>query len=107
MFIQDERPGIQEWMDVIPIWNEMQNESMTNMFEQDYKMVIESVRKRNLTVDSLILTGTFPYNGLYLGYIFQCPIVLFSNIGFGIHMTHLVGYFTQIYELPKFTTICN
>ena len=64
---------------------------MVHMFDQDYKVVIESIEKRNLQVDSLILTGTFPYNGIYLGHVYKCPIILFSNIGFGMHMTNLVG----------------
>lgn len=61
------------------------------MFEKDYKMVINSVKRRNITVDSLILTTSFPFNGYYLAYVFKCPVILFSNIGLGIHMTRWVG----------------
>ena len=90
-FIADERPGIMDWIDIIPKMHAMMNGSMANMFEKHYKLVIESVENRKLKVDSMILTGTFPYNGLYLGHVFRCPIILFSNIGFGMHMTSLVG----------------
>ena len=69
-----------DWIDFIPGMQAKMNTSIAHMFEDHYKQVIESVQHRRLKVDSLILTGTFPYNGIYLGHIFQCPIILFSNI---------------------------
>ena len=80
-----------DWIGFIPGMQAKMNASIAHMFENHYKQVIESVQRRDMKVDSLILTGTFPYNGIYLGHIFQCPIILFSNIGFGMHMTSLVG----------------
>ena len=31
------------------------------------------------------------HDGLYLGHVFHCPIILFSPIGFASHWTRLVG----------------
>ena len=83
--------GILDWIPLIEEMSAHMNTSMFNMFEHEYKLVTKSVNERNLRVDSLILTGSFPYTGLYLGYIYKCPIILFSNIGVGMHMTSLVG----------------
>ena len=83
--------GILDWIPLIEEMSAHMNTSMSKMFEHEYKLVTKSVNERNLRVDSLILTGSFPYTGLYLGYIYKCPIILFSNIGVGMHMTSLVG----------------
>ena len=91
LYIQDNGASFQEFMALIPKMQEDMNASMAHMFDNDYRLITESIKKRGVKVDSLILTATFAFNGIYLGYIYRCPVVLFSPIGFAIHWTHFLG----------------
>ena len=50
-----------DWIGFIPAMQAKMNASIAHMFETHYKQVIESVQSRGMKVDSLILTGTFPF----------------------------------------------
>jgi len=83
--------GFSDWMNMIPKWRAFVNESVNNMFVNEYKLVKQSIDSRNLTVDSLILTAPLNYNGIYLAHFYKCPIILFSNQGLAMHYSKFAG----------------
>ena len=90
MYLKDDMADVNDLMTFLPKFVNQLTISFEDLFDS-YGDIISNIERRNLTVDSIILTSSFAYNGMFLGHVYKCPIILFSPIGYASHWTQYLG----------------